>query len=472
MDTFRVAIVGAGFGGIGLAVLLKRAGISHVLLDKGAEVGGTWRDNTYPGAACDVPSHLYSFSFERWTGWTRRFAEQPEILDYLRHCVDEYGLEPRLDTEVRSAVFEDGRWLLDTSSGPVAAEVLVSACGQLNRPAVPDLPGLEGFEGKVFHSARWDHEHDVTGRKVAVVGTGASAIQFVPHLAAKAARLDVYQRSATWIIPKPDRLYGPLARRVYSALPLLQDLDRLRTYLLLESRAFGFVRHPALLKPIEHSYRRRLRKEVADPELRRKLLPDHPLGCKRVLISDDYLPALQRPNVDLVTDPIREVRRNGVVTGDGAFREADTIVLGTGFRSTEFLAPMRVTGRDGLTLDKAWADGAEAHLGMTVHGFPNLYLLYGPNTNLGHSSIVYMLESQFRYILGCLQIDGVLEVRKETQNAFNKNLQERMRRTVWDAGCRSWYQTEDGKHVNNWPSFTFAYRRATRRPDPRDFSVG
>ncbi len=472
MDTFRVAIVGAGFGGIGLAILLKRAGVSHVLLDKGAQVGGTWRDNTYPGAACDVPSHLYSFSFERKTDWSRRFARQPEILGYLRHCVEEYGLEPRLNTEVRSAVFEGGRWLLDTSGGAVSAEVLVCACGQLNRPAMPDLPGLETFEGTMFHSARWNHDHDVTGRNVAVVGTGASAIQFIPHLAEKAARLHVYQRSAAWVIPKPDRSYGPLTKRVYTALPFLQDLDRLRTYLMLESRALGFVRYPALLKPIEHGYRRRLKREVADPELRRRLRPDHPLGCKRVLISDDYLPALQRPNVELITDPIKEVRQNGVVTGDGTFREADTLVFGTGFRATEFLAPMRVTGREGRTLDEAWAGGAEAHLGLTVHGFPNLFLLYGPNTNLGHNSIIYMLESQFRYILACLDVGGVLEVKEETQNAFNRELQRRMRRTVWDAGCTSWYQTDDGKQVNNWPGFTFAYRRATRRPELRDFSIG
>ncbi|GAA0942171.1 NAD(P)/FAD-dependent oxidoreductase [Actinocorallia libanotica] len=466
-----MAIVGAGFGGIGLSILLKRLGISHVLLDKGPGIGGTWRDNTYPGAACDVPSPLYSFSFERRTDWSRRFAGQAEILEYLRGCVERNGLEPRLDTEVRAAAFEDGRWRLETSGGPVVADVLVAACGQLNRPAIPRLPGLESFAGTMFHSARWDHGHDLAGRKVAVVGTGASAIQFVPRVAARAARLDVYQRSAAWLVPKPDRRHGRLSLRLRSAFPLLQDLDRLVTYLLLESRALGFVRYPALLKTMEYAYRRRLRREVADPELRRKLLPDHPLGCKRALLSDDYLPALQRPNVDLVTDPIAEVRHDGVVTADGTFREADTLILGTGFRASEFLAPMRVTGRDGLTLDKAWADGAEAHLGMTVHGFPNMYVLYGPNTNLGHNSIVYMLESQFRYILGCLQTGGVLEVKKETQNAFNKDLQERMRRTVWNAGCDSWYQTEDGKQVTNWPGFTFAYRRATRRPDLRDFTV-
>jgi cation diffusion facilitator CzcD-associated flavoprotein CzcO len=471
VTTFRVAIIGAGFGGIGLSILLKRAGISHVLLDKADGIGGTWRDNTYPGAACDVPSPLYSYSFERKTDWSRRFAEQPEILAYLQHCVDKYGLEPRLNTEVRAATFDGGRWRLDTSQGPLTADVVVAACGQLNRPAYPDIPGLDSFEGRMFHSARWDHGHDLTGR-VAVIGTGASAIQFIPHLAAQAAHLDVYQRSAAWVIPKPDKVYGRVSLRLRSALPLLQDLDRLRTYLALESRALGFVRYPVLFKALEYGYRRRLRREVADPELRRRLLPDHPIGCKRILISDDYLPAMQRPNVDLITDPVAEVRPNGLVTADGTFREADTLVLGTGFRAAEFLAPMRVTGRDGLTLEKAWADGAEAYLGMVVHGFPNLYLLYGPNTNLGHNSIVYMLESQFRYILGCLRTGRTLEVKKETQSAFNRELQERLRRTVWNAGCDSWYQTEDGKQVTNWPGFTFAYRRATRRPDPRDFSIG
>jgi cation diffusion facilitator CzcD-associated flavoprotein CzcO len=466
-----VAIIGAGFGGLGLAILLKRAGIDFVILEKGSDLGGTWRDNVYPGAACDVPSPLYSFSFERRTDWSHRFAEQREILGYLRGCADKHRLREhiRFGTEVLEA-HHDGGWLIRTTEGELRADVLVSACGQLNRPAFPDLPGLGSFQGTVFHSARWNHDHDLTGERVAVIGTGASAIQFVPHVAAQAARLHVFQRTAPYVIPKPDVAYGPdaLTRR----FPLLHDLDRLRTYLILESRALGFVSFPKVLKLMEGSFRHTLKKAVPERDLRRKLIPDHPLGCKRVLISDDYYPALRRPTVDLVTDPLQEVRQNAVVTADGTVRTVDTIILGTGFTSTDFLAPMRITGRDGRDLNEAWKAGAEAYLGMTVHGFPDFYLLYGPNTNLGHNSIVYMLESQFRYVLACVRTGRSLEVRADVQDRFNQAIQQKMRHTIWTSGCTSWYQTADGKHVTNWPGYTIAYRRATRRPDPRDFSIG
>ncbi|MCD0448670.1 NAD(P)/FAD-dependent oxidoreductase [Actinocorallia sp. API 0066] len=472
MDDVRVAIIGAGFGGIGLAVRLKQAGIGPVaVLEKAADLGGTWRDNTYPGAACDVPSHLYSFSFHRRPDWPRRFSGQHEILAYLRGCAAAHGIEPRLNTEVTQARWTGGRWLLSTSAGELRADVLVSACGQLSRPAIPDLPGLDTFEGKVFHSARWDHGHDLTGRRVAVVGTGASAIQFVPEVARRAARLDVYQRSAPWIIKKADRAYGPLEHRLFASLPFLQDLHRGLIYTLLESRALGFVSWRWLLGLTERAALRRLRRDVPDPDLRRALTPDHPLGCKRVLISDDYLPSLQRPNVTVVTDPIKEVRQNGVVTGDGTFRETDTLIFGTGFQANDFLTPLRVTGRDGTALNDVWRDGAEAHLGMTVHGFPNLYLLYGPNTNLGHNSIIYMLESQFAYVLACLRTGKTLEVRRDVQDASVAEVQRRLRTSVWSSGCSSWYLTPDGRNVNNWPGFTFAYRRATRRPDPAHFHI-
>ncbi|MEO5878056.1 MAG: NAD(P)/FAD-dependent oxidoreductase [Streptosporangiaceae bacterium] len=474
MDTssrHRVAIIGAGFGGIGLAILLKRAGIDFVILEKSSDLGGTWRDNVYPGAACDVPAHLYSFSFEHTSDWSRRFAGQEEILDYLRGCADRHRLRERTRfcTEVLEATYDDG-WLIRTTHGDLRAAVLVSACGQLNRPALPDLPGLGTFTGTTFHSARWDHGHDLAGERVAVIGTGASAVQFVPHVAARAARLHVFQRTAPYVIPKPDREYGRHA--LISRFRPLHLLERLRIYLALESRALGFVTFPKALKLMERSFRRTLRKAVPERDLRRKLIPDYPLGCKRVLISDDYYPALRRPTVDLVTDAITEIRQNAIVTEDGTVHEVDTIIFGTGFQSTAFLAPMRITGRDGRELTEAWKSGAEAYLGLTVHGFPNLYLLYGPNTNLGHNSIVYMLESQFRYVLACLATGRTLEVRADVQSRFNRELQRRMRGTIWTSGCTSWYQTAEGRHVNNWPGYTFVYRRATRRPDPADFSIG
>ncbi|HEX2316273.1 MAG TPA: NAD(P)/FAD-dependent oxidoreductase [Thermomonospora sp.] len=480
-SAYEVAIIGAGFGGIGMAIRLRQAGLHDlVILEKAGEPGGTWRDNTYPGAGCDVPSHLYSFSFEPRTGWSRRYAEQPEILDYLRHCVRKYGIAPQLrcGTEVTEARFDEdaGLWRISTTRGDLTARALVSACGQLNRPALPDLPGRDAFGGVAFHSARWDHTADLDGRRIAVIGTGASAIQFVPWLAERAARLHVFQRSAPYVIRKPDREYTPLGNTLQRVVPGLYPLSRAALYALHEARALGFVRYPALMGPMERRFHRDLRRQVADPALRKALTPGYPMGCKRVLISNAYYPALTRPNVELVTDAVTEITPRGVRTADGTERAVDVLVYGTGFRSTEFLAPMKITGLGGRELNEAWRDGAHAHLGITVSGFPNLFLLYGPYTNLGHNSIIYMLESQFRYVLGCLRAlrrAGLrwIDVRPDVQDAFRRRMRERMRATVWERGCQSWYMTADGTVVNNWPGFTFAYRNATRRPDPRHFRV-
>ncbi|REE95013.1 flavin-containing monooxygenase [Thermomonospora umbrina] len=481
-SAYEIAIVGSGFGGIGMAIRLKRAGFHDlVVLEKADGPGGTWRDNTYPGAACDVPSHLYSFSFEPKTDWTRRFAEQPEILDYLRHCADKYGITPhcRFGTEVTEARFdEDTRlWRISTSRGEFTARVLISACGQLNRPALPDLPGRDSFDGPAFHSARWDHAADLDGRRVAVIGTGASAIQFVPRLAERAAKVHVFQRSAPYVIRKPDRVYTAAGKALLRRLPGWHALSRATLYARFEARAVGFVKRPELMAPMAWGFHRALKTLIADPELREGLVPDYPLGCKRVLLSNDYYPALTGPRVELVTERIERITPRGVRTVDGVEREVDAVVYGTGFRSTEFLAPMKVTGRAGRKLNEAWRDGAHAHLGITVSGFPNLFLLYGPHTNLGHNSIIYMLESQFRYVLGCLRaMRGAgltwIDVRPEVQDAFRREMRERLRGTVWERGCRSWYMTADGTVVNNWPGFTFSYRNATRRPDPRHFLAG
>jgi cation diffusion facilitator CzcD-associated flavoprotein CzcO len=471
-------IIGSGFGGIGMAIRLREAGVHDVvILEKAGELGGTWRDNTYPGAACDVPSHLYSFSFERKTDWTRRFPPQPEILEYLRHCARKYGVldKIRFGTEVTEARFDEDAalWRVSTTDGELDARVLISGCGQLNRPELPPIEGRESFTGPSFHSSRWDHGTDLRGKRVALIGTGASAIQIVPEIAKEAAELKLFQRSAPYVIDKPDRPYRRWERAVLDTVPGLYALSRARIYALFEARALGFIRYPKIMGIMERDFRKFLEEQVEDPGLRAELVPGYRMGCKRILLSGDYYPALTRPNVDLITDPIERVTPSGVETADRAY-DVDVIVYATGFRSTEFLSPMKIVGRDGRELNEAWRDGAQAHLGITVSGFPNLFLLYGPYTNLGHNSIIYMLESQFRYVLGCVEalrdagLDWI-DVKPDVQDAFTRDMRERMRSTVWEAGCQSWYMTADGKVVNNWPGYTFAYRRATRRPDPRDF---
>ncbi len=477
-----LAIIGSGFGGIGLAIKLQEAGYTDFLiLEKANDVGGCWRDNHYPGAACDVPSHLYSFSFEPKFDWSRKFAPQREIHAYIRHCADKYNLWPhiRLNTEVTGASFDDARgvWRIATANGEtVEATVLVPACGQLSRPAYPRLPGLDRFEGECFHSAHWHDGADVRGKRVAVIGTGASAIQFVPELVKQASALTLFQRTAPYVIPKPDRPYSRLEQKAYETLPLLQALSRTGMYWQHESRALVFGPVKQLMRVFEWDFKRHLNAAVKDPELRRKLTPDYPMGCKRILISNDYYTALAKPHVAVETGAIREVTAKGVRTADGVEHAADVIVYGTGFQATDFLAPMQITGRHGVSLNQAWRDGAEAYLGITVHGFPNLFMLYGPNTNLGHNSIVFMLERQFGYILQALDAlreRGLqwVEVRAETQGRFNRWVQDSIRKTVWEDGCTSWYKTDSGKNTNNWPGFTLAYRWRTRHFEIGDYEA-
>jgi cation diffusion facilitator CzcD-associated flavoprotein CzcO len=481
-STPAVAIVGAGFGGIGLGILLRRAGIeSFTIFERADRVGGVWRDNTYPGLTCDVPSHLYSFSFEPKHDWSRRFPHRREILDYLEHCSRKYGIDDhiRFGAEVAAADFDEqrGRWRIRLGDGEeVEADVLVSATGQLSRPAHPEIPGLERFEGPCFHSARWDHDCDLDGKRVAVVGTGASAIQLVPEVAPAVAKLDLYQRSPPWVIAKPDRPYRAWQRRLFARAPWLQRLSRALVYWRFEALSLAFVRAPWLARPAERAYERKLRREISDPELRRRLLPDYPLGCKRVLISNDWLPTLERPNVSVVTEPISEVTADGVITADGVDRPADAIVLATGFKSTDFLSPMQIRGRGGRELNDAWRDGAEAYLGLAVNGFPNMFILYGPNTNLGAGSIISMLESQAGYVLEAVKrlARGDLrwmEVRDDAQSAFNAEIQSRLAGTVWNAGCHNWYRTESGRVVNNWPGGTAGYKLKTRRPRLADYTL-
>jgi cation diffusion facilitator CzcD-associated flavoprotein CzcO len=475
----RVVVVGAGFAGIGMAVTLMREGVRDlVVLEKSDDVGGVWRDNTYPGAACDVPSHLYSFSFAPEGRWSKRFAEQSEILAYLRRTAEELGVLPlvRFGAEVAAADWDDGArtWTVTLATGEsLTADVLVTGVGQLSRPAYPDVPGLEDFAGTVFHSARWNHDHDLRGEKVVVLGTGASAIQFVPEVVKVAGHVTVLQRTAPWVVHKPDRDYGPGTKAALARFPLLLKADRLRTYLVNEARTLGFNTEPRLMRGHELRALRALKRQVPDPELRAKLTPHDQIGCKRILQSDDWYPALTRPNVDVVTEKVTRVVPTGVETADGVVHEADAIVMGTGFATTDLLAPMEITAR-GRSLHQAWERGAEGYLGTMVAGFPNLFVLYGPNTNLGHNSIILMLESQFRFVreaLRTLRGGGSLEVRPQAQARYNDWLQRRLARTVFATGCRSWYLTPDGRNTLNWPGSTLEFRLRTRRLHLQDLEV-
>jgi len=476
----RVLIIGAGFAGVGLAIQLQKRGINDFLvLEKAASVGGTWRDNHYPGAACDVPSHLYSYSFEPKTDWSRKFAPQAEIVAYIQHCVDKHQLagKIRCNTEVASAEFEQasGLWRVIGKEGEhYLAQALVSACGQLNQPAYPRIPGLESFAGEAFHSARWNHAYDLTGKRVAVIGTGASAIQFVPEIVPKVQHLTLFQRSAAYVISKPDRAYKRWELALLRRWPWLQQIDRGLKYVQHEVRALAFIHFPALMKLFQFSFQRHLAAAIADPERQRQLQPDYPLGCKRILISNNYFPALAQGNVAIVNQAIQSITAHGVVTADGREHPVDALIYGTGFAATDFLAPMQIKGLGGVELNQAWRDGAEAYKGISVSGFPNLFLLYGPNTNLGHNSILYMLESQFAYVLNCLdalQQQGLryMDVKPQVQQRFNQHLQQVIRHSIWEQGCTSWYKNAAGKNTNNWPGFTFTYRQQTRHLELADY---
>ena len=475
----EVCIVGSGFSGLGMAIRLEQSGIgSFRVLEQSGEVGGTWRDNTYPGCTCDIPSHLYSLSFAPKTDWTRMYPSQPEIRAYLHDCVAHFGLAERirLNTRLESAEYDEasGLWKVHTSTGSFSARFVVSAIGGLHRPAIPALPGIESFAGRSFHSARWDHGVDLRGKHVAVIGTGASAIQFVPQIAGEVAQLDLYQRTAPWVLPKLDRAIGAREQWALRHVPLFRTLCRWRLYWRQELFAFGFTLKPQLLDRARRMGLRLLRKQVPSEALRAQLTPDHQPGCKRILISNDYFPTLTRPQVTLVTAGIREVRPHAVVTDDGVERRADVIIYGTGFHATDPIGPLRVTGRGGVHLDEAWRGGMHAYYGMAVPGFPNFFMISGPNTGLGHNSVIFMFEAQIGYVLECIttmrrQGLRTLEVRAHVEADHNEVVQRRLRRTVWSTGCRSWYLDAHGRNVTLWPGFTFDYWRRLRRVDWRAY---
>jgi cation diffusion facilitator CzcD-associated flavoprotein CzcO len=476
----RVVIIGAGFGGIAAAAALLRAGFDDVvLLEKAGRVGGVWRDNGYPGCACDVPAPLYSFSFAPNPRWSRRFPPQEEILDYLQRTADECGVTPRVRfrTEVTAAEWDDaGRvWRVRTADGgELVADVLVPAVGQLSRPSVPALTGAERFAGPALHTARWDPGLALDGKRVGVIGTGASAIQLVPAIARRAARVSVFQRSAPWTLPKPDRRYGRTRHFAYGKMPFLMLPARAGTWAMTVVTGRALTGHRlagALLRGVSSTQRRR---QVRDPALRRRITPDTPMGCKRVLFTSDWLPTLARRDVDLVTEKIVEVTAAGIRTADGELHNCDIILYATGFAATDFLAPMGITGRGGVGLADAWRDGAYAYLGMAVPNFPNLFLIYGPNTNTGNTSVLYFHECQARFVVQAVRTiaGGIeLEVRRDRAREFDAEMQRRLAASVW-AGCQSWYRTATGRIVTNWPGMAAEYRRRTARLNRADYRVG
>lgn len=484
-----VAILGAGFAGIGMAIKLRERGRhDFVILEKASDLGGTWRDNTYPGCGCDVPAHLYSYSFAQNPHWSRVYARQPEILAYLRRVAADRGIDRQIayDTAVTLLTWDEpaGRWRIATTDGRhFTARVVVSAVGGLHVPKTPPLAGLEQFAGPAFHSARWRHDIDLTGKHVAVIGTGASAVQIIPEIAPQVGKLTVYQRSPPWVLPRRDAAISPLARQAFARVPGLLAVVRAWHYWTAEAIALGLVFKPKLMGMGQKASAAFKEREIADPGLRLKLNPFYTLGCKRMLISDDFYATMTRPNVELVTDEILAVRPGAIVAGNDVERPCDVIVLATGFESFNATAEMTIRGRGGRTLAADWADGAEAFRGVAVSGYPNLFLLVGPNSGLGHNSLVFMIEAQVRYVMQCLTwLErgrlAAVEVRPEIQRAWNERLRDRFSRTVWQhepgrspwqLPCTSWYVNSKGRNTALWPGLSAGYWLAMRRPRLADY---
>lgn len=470
-------IIGSGFAGLGAAIKLAQAGITdYVVLERGEDVGGTWRDNTYPGAACDVPSHLYSYSFALNPQWTRSFSTQPEIYKYIQNVADRYKVRDKhiFGCDVTSAQWDNttGQWHVSTTQGEFVAKIVVSAVGALCEPSLPDIAGIEDFAGEIFHSSRWNHDTDLTGKRVAVIGTGASAIQIVPAIGKKVSHLDVYQRTAPWILPRADREYTTIENLAFKYVPGFQKLCRTGIYLMRESQVVGLAKAPIFMKPLQFAAQRHLKAQIKDKALRKKVTPNFQIGCKRMLISNNYFPTLARDNVDLVTEGIERVTANSIVSKSGTTREIDAIVVATGFHVTDSPTFASIFGKDGRSLAEVFdKTGMQGYKGAAVANFPNMFFLVGPNTGLGHSSMVYMIESQINYLVDAINTInkydiGTIEVRSDTQAKYNQELQAAMAKSVWNnGGCASWYMDKHGNNTTLWPGFTFQFRNATKHFD-------
>jgi cation diffusion facilitator CzcD-associated flavoprotein CzcO len=473
-ERHRIIVVGTGFSGLCMGVKLREQGEEDfVLLERAGDVGGTWRDNNYPGCACDVESHLYSFSFEPNPNWSRMYAPQPEIFAYLQHVAKKYDLlrHVRFHANLIHSQYDEARkvWIVTAQDGRVfEGEILISGMGGLSNPATPALKGIEQFEGTTFHSATWNHDYDLVGKRVAVIGSGASAIQFVPKIAPQVDKLLYFQRTPPWVVPKMDRPIKPEEKADFAANPWRQRMARTKLYWTLEMRFLAFKFKPEWMNLVAKVGKHKIAQAIKDPALRAKLTPDYTPGCKRLLISNEYYPALGRTNVEVITDGIREVTAHGVVTQDGKEHLVDAIIFGTGFKVQDPIPPKTVFGKGGQDLATVWQEGPEAYMGINVAGFPNFFMLMGPNTGLGHNSMVFMIESQAHYIVEALNTMKAhrikaIDVKPQAQTQFVDDVQAELKRTVWSSGCKSWYLNDKGRNTAAWPGFTFAYRLKTRR---------
>lgn len=477
-----VAIIGSGFSGIGMAIQLEKAGMENFqIFERAKDLGGTWRDNSYPGCACDIPSHLYSFSFEPNPNWPRKYSPYNEIFAYLKRCFEKYGLgnKTRFDTNISECSFDEhaNQWLLKTDDGTAfRAKFLVVGAGPLNKPLIPNIPGADVFEGPAFHSSDWDHDYDTAGKNIAVIGTGASAIQIVPAIAERVKTLSLFQRTPPWVIPRWDREISSFEQAVYKWVPPLRWLYRNLIYWYQEQGGLAFVTNIGAHKTVEKLARWHMGKAIKDTDLLDKLTPEYRIGCKRILLSDDYYPAVARDNVDVVTSEIAKFDREGLITIDGKHHPLDAVVYGTGFAATEFITPMSIYGTEGRELGKQWKQSAETLLGISAAGFPNFFVLVGPNTGLGHNSMVFMIEAQVNYIMSCLKSlkqnkNQRIDLKPEVQRAFSTEVQQKMAKTAWMSGCKSWYLSPDGKNYTLWPGFTVSYWLKTRKFDPDHYNL-
>jgi cation diffusion facilitator CzcD-associated flavoprotein CzcO len=475
-------VVGSGFSGLAMAIALKKAGLDDlVILERGKDIGGTWRDNTYPGCACDVPSHLYSFSFELNPHWSRSYATQPEIRAYMEHCTDKYDVRRHVELgqNVTACTFDEasGEWTVTTERGQTfVATILVLAVGGLSNAAFPKIPGRETFAGPSFHSAQWRHDVDLAGKRVGVIGTGASAVQFVPKIAPIVKELTLFQRTPPWVLPRPDRAFSDAEKARFARFPAVQRLYRSGLYTMHEAVLAAFVGDQRLLWPAQRRAKRHLESAVRDPARREKLLPRYTMGCKRVLTSNEYYPALARENVAIETNAITSIDETSVHTGDGARHEFDALIWGTGFAVHDYLGGLPIVGLGGRSIHETWTRGAEAYLGTTVAGFPNCFALLGPNVGLGHNSIIFMIEAQVKHAMDVIQRlreSGArwIDVQETTMRTFNDELQARFQGSVWSTGCASWYLDEHGKNTTIWPASTAEFWARTRRFDPSAYRL-
>ena len=477
-----ILITGTGFSGICVGIQLKKAGIHNFkILEKADEVGGTWRDNTYPGAACDVKSNLYSFSFEPNPNWSREFSEQKEILAYIKHCVKKYDLEKHIvfNWEVATSIFHEdtATWeLISKKKEKLYSNVVIFGNGPLHIPSLPDIAGIKDFKGEIFHSAAWNHDYDLNGKNVCVIGTGASAIQFVPEIQPKVKNLFLMQRTAPWVLPKPDGEFTSIQHSLFEKIPFIQKLNRDFIYYLNEAQLIGFMYEDRILKLGEKIGMRHMKKNIKDETLRKKLTPSYRLGCKRVLMSNNYYQALAQPNLDVVTDGIATFTKDSVITGDRKERKIDAIIMGTGFHVADSFQFYDLHGKNGVRAKNAFKDGPQAYFGSTIHHFPNMFMMLGPNTGLGHNSMIYMIESQTNYVVDAIQkmisqnIRSI-EVKEKVQEDFNEEIQRKLKNTIWDSGCKSWYISENGKNYTVWPGFTTEFRKRTKIINLDDYIV-